>query len=207
MMHHPIHDEYPVQALRHGPGHLPRGATAPASAGTVDAHPSVQRACPIEIGSMHHSYEVFSAPISAARVTIAKARRLPACLNQNIRTAQERAGLESTRPQYDYMLYLDGANVGTIQIIELEPDLAFVGWVHVERHATGMGLGLALHRRVLSDYPAFAVEDFCSDAEIRTLTSLHRSGHRITERNGQADLGISRYCKVVDRMFVVERAS
>ena len=185
---------------------LPRAARVPASAGILDARGHSYAASLIG-GAMHADFRPYYAPLSAARVTIAKACRLPARRNQNIMPARERASLEPARAQYDYMLYLDGCLAGTIEVIELEPGLAFVGWVHVERHATGLGLGLALHHRVLEDFDALAVEDFCSRHEQYTLAALHRRGARITESRDQAHLGITRGCRVVDRMYVVTDAA
>lgn len=205
-MHQIVFDNYTPSPSRRGvsaPPIVPRWR--PASAGIIDArNPSY--AAPIASGAMHMDFvSAYLSRASEARVTITQARRLPARLNHSIRPESERAGREPARSQYDYMLYLDGALAGTIEVIELEVGLAFVGWVGIKPHARGLGLGAALHRRVLEDFGALAVEDFCSPDEQYTLVALHRSGHRITKRRNQAHLRIIRGCRVVECMYVVER--
>lgn len=152
---------------------------------------------------MHQDYRDLYGPVSAARCQIVRTQRTD--LNQNIRPRGERDGIEQTRSQWDYMIQVDGRDAGMIQVVELELGMAFVGWVHVQGWARGLGLGIALHQRVLDDYGTLAVEDFASSAELGLLATMARAGHPVTVRDGQSSLGITRHCKTVERMYVLHR--
>lgn len=148
---------------------------------------------------MHGDFGCYHMPIAARRVLIARRRRGGTGV----------LGMEIERRQWDYTVHLDGVQAGVLWLLELAPKLAFVMWVHVEAWARGFGLGEALHRRVLGDFGALAVEDFASNAELRLLASMARGGGlRLTPNSDPevAQLGIFRHCRLVDRMLVLDRS-
>jgi hypothetical protein len=190
-MHQHVPDDYTPLSLPLHPVRTPRAATHPASAGVVDAaRPSY--AIPWAVGAMHQDFHALCAPPSARRVTV--------------RPRREIEGSEPTRPQWDYAVLVDDRPAGVLQLIELEPDLAFVAWVRVDAWARGLGVGAALHRAALADFAALAVEDFASADELRLIDAMARHGHRVTTRTDQSALGIMRHRRVVDRMYVIHRA-
>lgn len=151
---------------------------------------------------MHQDFRVYDIPVTARTCSITRARLASDQLNYNVRPIRERLGHEPTRAQYAYTAIVDGCTAGELQMIELEPGLAFVAWVGVVPAYRRRGVAEALHRRVIADLGSLAVEDFASDAELYLIAALRESGLVLGVRS-LADLEINRHCKIVDRVYTI----
>lgn len=154
---------------------------------------------------MHQDFRHYDMPVTAARLRVSRERIGEDRLWSGVRPARERAGLEPARSQYGYTAAVDGAAAGTLHAIELEPGLAFVAWVGVSPAFRRQGVAEALHRRVIEDFGALAVEDFASEAELWLLASLARRGLRLGVRADVGDLELYRHCRLVERMYTLSR--